>query len=66
MYSLLQLLLLESSNEAAEVIAGEVGREEFIKAMNAKAVQLGMLNTTFTDPSGLDDGNVSTLGTYTP
>jgi D-alanyl-D-alanine carboxypeptidase len=61
MYSLLQVLLLESSNEAAEVMAGEVGRTEFIQAMNAKAVQLGMLSTTFTDPSGLDDGNVSTL-----
>ena len=60
-YSLLQVLLLESSNEAAEVIAGEVGREEFIEAMNAKAKQLGMLDTTFADPSGLDDGNVSTL-----
>jgi D-alanyl-D-alanine carboxypeptidase len=61
MYSLLQVLLLESSNEAAEVIAGEVGRTEFIEAMNAKAIQLGMLDSTFTDPSGLDDGNVSTL-----
>ena len=61
MYSLLQLLLLESSNEAAEVIAGEVGRAEFIAAMNSKAIQLGMLDSTFTDPSGLDDGNVSTL-----
>lgn len=61
MYSLLQVLLLESSNEAAEVIAGEVGREDFIKAMNAKARQLGMLNSVFTDPSGLDEGNVSTL-----
>jgi len=62
MYSLLQLLLVESSNEAAEVIAGELGREEFIEAMNAKARQLGMLDTTFTDPSGLDAGNVSTVG----
>jgi lipoprotein-anchoring transpeptidase ErfK/SrfK len=61
MYSLLQVLLLESSNEAAEVIAGEVGREEFILAMNAKARQLGMLDSEFTDPSGLDNGNVSTL-----
>jgi lipoprotein-anchoring transpeptidase ErfK/SrfK len=60
-YSLMQVLLLESSNEAAEVLAGEVGRAEFITAMNAKAIQLGMLNTTFTDPSGLDDGNISTL-----
>ncbi len=61
MYSLFQLLLLESSNEAAEVIAGEYGREAFIDAMNAKAKQLGMFQTTFADPSGLDSNNVSTL-----
>lgn len=62
MYSLLQLLLVESSNEAAETIAGEMGRAEFMEAMNAKARQLGMLNTTFADPSGLSSENVSTLG----
>lgn len=62
MYSLLQLLLVESSNEAAETIAAELGREEFITAMNNKARQLGMFNTTFTDPSGLDNGNVSSVG----
>lgn len=62
MYSLLQLLLVESSNEAAETIAGEVGREEFIEAMNAKARQLGMMDTTFVDPSGLGAGNESSLG----
>jgi lipoprotein-anchoring transpeptidase ErfK/SrfK len=60
-YSLMQVLLLESSNEAAEVLAGEIGRADFLAAMNAKAIQLGMLDTTFADPSGLDDGNVSTL-----
>lgn len=62
MYSLLQLLLIESSNEAAEVIAGEYGRDEFIKEMNTKARQLGLLQSTFTDPSGLNAGNVSSLG----
>lgn len=62
MYSLLQLLLVESSNEAAETIAGELGRTEFIEAMNAKARQLGMLDTSFADPSGLSSENVSTLG----
>ncbi|MCD5381044.1 MAG: L,D-transpeptidase family protein [Candidatus Pacebacteria bacterium] len=62
MYSLLQLLLVESSNEAAETIAGEIGREEFIEAMNAKARQLGMMNTHFADPSGLSSENVSSLG----
>ena len=62
MYSLLQLLLVESSNEAADVIAAQVGREQFIAYMNEKAVSLGMINTTFTDPSGLDEGNISTVG----
>ncbi len=61
MYSLLQLLLVESSNEAAEVIATQVGRERFIQLMNEKAMSLGLENSTFTDPSGLDDGNVSTV-----
>jgi hypothetical protein len=61
-YSLLQLLLVESSNEASETIAGEVGREKFITAMNDKARQLGMLHTNFADPSGLSSQNVSTVG----
>lgn len=62
MYSLLQLLLVESSNEAAETIAGEMERDAFIEAMNAKARQLGMLHTTFADPSGLSAENTSSLG----
>ena len=62
MYSLLQLLLVESSNEAAEVIANELGRADFIAAMNEKAAQLGMVNTTFADPSGLSANNVSSAG----
>jgi serine-type D-Ala-D-Ala carboxypeptidase (penicillin-binding protein 5/6) len=61
MYSLLQLLLVESSNEAAEVIASQVGRERFITLMNEKAESLGLENTTFADPSGLDNGNTSSL-----
>ncbi|MEK7462540.1 MAG: L,D-transpeptidase family protein [Patescibacteria group bacterium] len=61
LYSLLQLLLVESSNEAAEVIAGEYGRSEFIKEMNTKAKQIGMLESNFVDPSGLGNGNTSTL-----
>lgn len=62
MYSLLQLLLVESSNEAAEALAAQLGREKFIAAMNKKARQLGMLNTSFADPSGLSAQNVSTVG----
>lgn len=62
MYSLLQLLLVESSNEAAEIIANQMGRDSFISAMNDKARQLGMFETKFTDPSGLDSTNVSSVG----
>jgi len=61
-YSLLQLLLVESSNEAAEVLAGEYGREEFMTAMNTKARQIGMLDSYFADPSGLSAENVSSVG----
>ena len=62
MYSLLQLLLVESSNESAEVIAGEYGRGDFVNEMNTKATQLGMLHSNFADPSGLNNGNTSSLG----
>lgn len=62
MYSLLQLLLVESSNEAAEVIAAEYGRDGFIAEMNTKATQLGMLHSTFVDPSGIGNQNTSSLG----
>lgn len=61
-YNLLQLILLESSNEATEVVAGDFGREEFIALMNSRAKSLGMLNTHFADPSGLSAENVSSVG----
>jgi len=61
-YNLLQLILLESSNEAAELIANDFGREAFIALMNSRAKSLGMLNTSFADPSGLSAENVSTVG----
>ncbi len=62
MYSLLELLLLESSNEAADVIADEVGRAQFVAYMNERAESLGMSNTTFVDPSGLSAENTSSVG----
>ena len=61
MYSLLQLLLVESSNEAAEVIAAELGAEEFVAKMNQKARSLGMMSTHFADPSGISAENTSSL-----
>lgn len=55
-------MLIRSDNAAAEAIANDYpgGRSAFIKAMNDKARQLGLINTMFHDPSGLSHGNVST------
>ena len=57
-------LMLRSGNDAALAIAKYVGGtvEEFVKMMNEKASAIGMKNTTFNNPSGLDQekGNYST------
>lgn len=60
-HTLLTLLLTESSNEAAEVLASAVGREHFIALMNERAAALGLVDTVFTDPAGLEPGNVSSV-----
>lgn len=53
-------LLMESSNDGAEVIAESYGRAEFLALMNKKAAELGMHDTYYEDPSGLDARNKST------
>ena len=51
-------LLLASGNDAALAIAGECGgAERFVAAMNDKALALGLCNTHFDNPSGLDGPN---------
>ena len=60
---LLYSLIIASGNDAAVAIAENVaGSEElFVQKMNEKALALGMANTHFTNPHGLDeDGNYST------
>ena len=56
---LLKGLLIYSSNDAAEVLANNHpgGRELFIALMNKKAKDLGLNNTHFSNPSGLDEFN---------
>ena len=56
---LLYPLLMESSNDAAEVLAEAYGFDEFLKHMNAKAKELGMESTSFAEPSGLSENNAS-------
>lgn len=57
-------LMLRSGNDASYVIAKYVGGsvENFVKKMNEKAIEIGMKNTTFNNPNGLDEekGNYST------
>jgi len=53
---LLEGMLLDSGNDAAEAIAmGIVDRPKFIDFMNQKAAALHLRATHFTNPSGLDD-----------
>jgi len=55
---LLEGMLLDSGNDAAEAIAmGIVDRATFINLMNQKAAMLHLRQTHFTNPTGLDDQN---------
>ena len=58
-------LLLRSGNDAAVLLASNLSSsiEDFVSLMNNKAKEIGMKNTTFHNPSGLDifdEGNLST------
>lgn len=63
---LLYGLLLRSGNDAAVVIANNVSKseEEFVSLMNKKAKKLGMKNTTFSNPHGLDEKNQNISTAY--
>ena len=66
MRSLLYGMMLKSGNDAAVAIAHRVGGgsvEKFIQMMNEKAAALGMKDTEFHNPNGMDveeEGNYST------
>ncbi len=57
-------LLLRSGNDAAVLIAENIAKDidSFVELMNIKAEEIGMRNTIFHNPSGLDifdEGNIS-------
>lgn len=58
----LRVALMSSENFAAYTLARHHpgGYDAFIEAMNAQARKLGMVNTTFVDPTGLSVENRST------
>lgn len=59
---LLRLALMASENRAAAALGRNYpgGTAMFVAQMNLKARQLGLRNTRFADPTGLDSDNVST------
>ncbi|MET9802594.1 D-alanyl-D-alanine carboxypeptidase [Streptomyces sp. NPDC006368] len=59
---MLQMLMIPSANNIARLLArwDSPSEAEFVKKMNATAKELGMTNTTYTDPSGLNSTTVST------
>jgi D-alanyl-D-alanine carboxypeptidase (penicillin-binding protein 5/6) len=60
---LLRAALIQSANDAANAVAAYVGRgsvSRFVDLMNARARQLGLTDTHFVNPDGLDaPGHVS-------
>ena len=61
--NLLYAMLLPSANEAAYIVADYMGGgsiDNFVAMMNDEAAAIGCTGTTFTDPCGLDEGNVTT------
>ncbi|MEY9854938.1 D-alanyl-D-alanine carboxypeptidase (penicillin-binding protein 5/6) [Catenulispora sp. GAS73] len=60
--SLLELMLIPSANNVARLLARWDAGDQvaFVDRMNNAAAELGMRNTTYTDPSGLDATTRST------
>jgi len=59
---LIDLMLISSSNDAAVQIALEISGEieNFSELMNKKVKNFGLLDSSFTEPSGLNAKNIST------
>ncbi|MFC1789796.1 D-alanyl-D-alanine carboxypeptidase family protein [Patescibacteria group bacterium] len=51
---LFELMLVYSSNDAAWALSEIMGVENFVARMNDKATKIGMKNTHFLNPTGLD------------
>lgn len=62
---LLYGLMLQSGNDAAEVIAKNIyGHDKFVELMNIKASILKMYNTSFENPHGLNDSTKNYSSAY--
>ena len=61
-HDLMQMMFIESSNDAAYALRDYATSKsvDLIAEMNTKALSLGMFDTHFIDPAGLDDTGYST------
>jgi len=55
---LMTLALVRSDNFAAQILCNNIDR--CVERMNERAAEIGMTNTHYNEPTGLDRGNVST------
>ena len=64
---ILKAALMRSDNRALPALMESCGMilQEFVMHMNRKADELGLKNTSFTEPNGLSKYNVSTAREYT-
>ncbi len=60
-HDLIRAMLVGSSNDAAIALVEALGKDTFINTMQLKANELGMKNTTYTEPTGLSFINQSTI-----
>lgn len=51
---LIPMMLIESSNDAAFALTKLIGQEGFVELMNLKTKELGLTNTYFYNPTGID------------
>ena len=57
--NLLYSLLIESSNDAAEALTEVIGKDAMVDLMNLEAKVIGMENTRFFNPTGLDPDDIN-------
>ena len=61
---LLRALLIESNNDAAMALAGKMGMDNFLSAMNNEAKEIGIITTYYDNPVGIDPSSKKEIINY--
>ncbi len=61
---LLNIMMLYSSNDAAFTLSEVIGKDNFVLKMNQQAKMLGLKNTLFINPTGLDPEDQNQLSNH--